>query len=364
MTKEFKNEGKGEADEENQREKLEEDDICDITLIWPAEDIAKEKEIAVRHSRERERTTPDNSVEMVAYINNFFTWLSAISRLLLFLAASLMLIMFVIIMYAIDLEAKEQGKSINKFLSDVGSISGLTKDQDTIIGRIFFCLVNAGAILMLFSNFGFFILPAWEDSVGLLTRDCGRVGTIVQEGCKAVAYRSGYARAETKYNWVLSEEGIFKMMYSVIAPTGLIIFASAPSPPNDNNSPAKQLQFMLHLVGIFSACGPLMICELYQIIRGERIFKRCTGLRQVFRLVCVVAAVISFLVYKILDSKYGHGTPGKGKSCKAEFACMIFLLADLIAISFTPVKAEQSVIALGGSSWRKDKNRRDAIKGQ
>lgn len=324
MTEEFKNEEKGEIDEENQREKLEEEDMCDITFIWrPVEDIAREKEISFQHSRKRERTTPENSAEMVAYIKNFITWLSVISRVLLFSAASLMIIMFVIIIYALDLEAKEKGDPVHQLMAREGSISGLTKDQDTVIGRIFLSLINAAAILLLFSNFGFFVLPAWEDSVGPLTGDYGCV-----------------ARAERTYNWVLSEEGMFKMAYSVIAPTGLIILANVPAPLDNNNSPARHLQFELHLFAIFAGCGPLLIGELYQLIRGEQMFKRCSGWRQVFRFICVVAAAVSFLIYEIMGARHEYGKHGRGKSCKAEIACMIFLSADLIAISFTPIKAE------------------------
>ena len=93
------------------------------------------------------------------------------------------------------------------------------------------------------------------------------------------------------------------------------------------------------------------ICELYQLIRGERMFARSTGAIQIGRFVCMVCSIVCIFVY-MGTSVYPKSRDSWAAFFSATFetAALMFLLTDMMLICLIPIKAEQSVFALGGYS--------------
>lgn len=84
-------------------------------------------------------------------------------------------------------------------------------------------------------------------------------------------------------------------------------------------------------------------------------FRRSTGQIQKARFVCMIFALIGMFVY-IGTSGLPKGKDNWGSFFSAVFetAGFGFLLVDMMLICLIPIKAEQSVFALGGTAYQKE----------
>jgi len=210
--------------------------------------------------------------------------------------------------------------------------------------------MSASSLLMLFSNFGFYLLPRWETEKTLSSLD-NCVGWTASQ-CFRMLICFNFKRVEATSNWVVGEEGLFKLAWQIIMPSMLLLLAMVPLPVP--GSGAYKIQATVHLILAIFTFMTYTVCELYQLIRGEKIFKRSTGIIQKLRFFCMVCAAIGMFVY--LGTQGVHKSKdslGSFFSASFETVGFMFLLVDMMLICFIPIKAEQSVFALGGTQFRK-----------
>lgn len=101
----------------------------------------------------------------------------------------------------------------------------------------------------------------------------------------------------------------------------------------------------------------LMVCEGYQLFRGERILKRCTGKIQILRVVSLVLSLICYVSFKAAYDMNltNQGSNQLGFSAMMEWLGFFFSNNILFLYCFVPIKATQSVFALSGRQSSKEK---------
>jgi hypothetical protein len=153
------------------------------------------------------RTTTDNEIEMTAYMNNQQTWNAAGSRFKFFSAACLGMSAIVFLYWSSYLSSLEQGLTLGEHISKEGSISGMYRNKaaPSAPNQLFEAFMGCAALLILFSDFGFHLLPRWENEEDLNSRP-DRIGWCASE-CFRMAICFNYKRVESTSNWVVGEEG-------------------------------------------------------------------------------------------------------------------------------------------------------------
>jgi hypothetical protein len=148
------------------------------------------------------------------------------------------------------------------------------------------------------------------------------------------------------------QKGLFKLAWQIMMPVTLLLLAMVPLPQAENRN---KVQLTCHTAIAIVNFITYTVCELYQLIRGERMFRRSTGPIQKGRLACMIFAIIGQFVYLGTQNLPKH-KDSWGAFCSATFetAGFFFVLLDMMLICFIPIKAEQSVFALGGSNFRKE----------
>jgi hypothetical protein len=190
----------------------------DVKYAWPDDEIQMAEQISQeeqrylfgtlrRPARNFGRTTTDNEIDMVAYMNNQQTWNASASRFLFFSAACLGLSALIMLYWSSYLSSVSEGLSFKQHIAKEGSISGMYRDKGTpsAPNRMFEAFMSAAALVILFSNFGFYLLPRWENEKSLNSR-ADRVGWCASE-CFRMFICFNYKRIESTSNWVVGEEG-------------------------------------------------------------------------------------------------------------------------------------------------------------
>jgi len=307
--------------------------------------------------REVQRTRYDNEVDMVAYLNNKENWHAVSSRMTLFTSAVLALVAMLSLLITAAEEASFQKISTWEFISQARSVSGLVRLSDgapTASNVIFEAFLTSSAILLIFSNFGFYIMPRWETRHMILAQE-GLGGEMAHQVTKHMCIcRTNYKRIEATSNWVTGEEGIFKIAYNIVVGVCIKLVARVPIPPQD--SPQDVYMSDVHKVVAVLSFVIFSVCELYQLFRGERIYKRRTGLIQIMRLICLIFGLIGIGGYLAFESAPA-GSDEAALCVIFEWFGFVFLLCILFLYCFVPIKAEQSVFALSGDGWKKAKRR-------
>lgn len=326
---------------------------------WDPAEIALAQTIAA--DREKSRTQVDNELDLVAYLNNKETWYSAGSRFLLFMGATWGVAGIVVLLIASGEEAKTNGLTLWEFMKVEGSVSSLYQTDangTSASTQLFQAFLTAASILIIISNFGFYVLPRWENQTTLSKMD-GNVGEISHQTLKYFCIcRANYKRIEATSNWVTSEEGLFKMAFNMFAGIVVLLIGSVPLPPANARS---KIQTMVHLLVAMLAFAVMAICELYQIFRGERILSRCTGVIQIGRVGLILIAAIGMGVYMFCREAEVNSTK-RGMAALWETIGFLAMFVDLMLICCIPIKAEQSVFALSGDKWLKEHGRHDSVK--
>jgi len=288
-------------------------------------------------------------------LNNKENWHAVASRVMLFMGAILGIMTFVmLLLIAVD---NEEDLTTWEYIKSRGSVSAFYGDKSTptTAGKLFPCFINSAALLILFSNFGFYILPRWENIVTVDSSD-GLTGDLINVARKCSCFAENYKRVEATSNWVTGEEGLFKIMYNILVPILMFVAAGVPLPAEGQSS----LQARVHSASAISMVVTIGICELIQLFRGEKMHIRCTGKIQIMRLICITLGLICILFYVIFEKAPRHSTK-KGLCAVFEALSFIFLIFVFVMHCFTPIKAQQSVFALGGTKWHKNHSRESTI---
>mmetsp|Transcript_16990 Transcript_16990/g.25215 ORF Transcript_16990/g.25215 Transcript_16990/m.25215 type:complete len:377 (-) Transcript_16990:130-1260(-) len=335
------------------------DDDGTVVYQWAQSEIRLAQSLSVA-GRQKGRTLVDNEVDLVSYLNNKETWYAAGSRFMLFMGASWGVAGIFVLLVASGEEAKEEGLTLWEHMKIQGSVSSLYQAGDSGANaptQLFQAFLTAASVLIMMSNFGFYVLPRWENHVSLSMAE-GNLGEITHLSLKYFCIcRANYKRIEATSNWVTSEEGVFKMAYNMLAGVVVLLVAAVPLPPAGNRS---EIQVMVHMLVALLAFGVMGICELYQIIRGERIFKRRSGVIQILRLCMILLAVAGMGVY-IFCRSADEGTTKRGMAALWETIGFLAMFVDLMLLCLIPIKVEQSVFALSGDKWLKEHGRRESV---
>lgn len=352
------------ADEEGQ-EKGEDSDTTTVVYQWDGESIDIANRLSIKKgqflgcptpTRESRRTYMDNEVDIAAYLNNEQNWKVLASRMSLFFGCILCYVgLFMVFITSANI-AKKYDITAWKYICMKGSVSALysmsTSGPTTSTNLLFEAFLGTGAILILFSNFGYYIVPRWESHRSLSARE-GIVGVVAHQTMKHICIcRSSYRRIEATSNWVVGEEGIFKVTYNIVAVAALKLLASVPITQDIHSDQDAHFQFQVHDTLAKIVPFTLVICELYQLFRGERMHKRCTGMIQIMRLLSVIIGLICLGVFNILQAA-PYASNGKGLSVVFEWVGFFLMCTVMFLYCFVPIKATQSVFALNGSDLKK-----------
>lgn len=336
----------------------------DVIYLWHAKEIdiannlssSPERDILncmEWPTREAMRTHMDNEIDMIAYLNNKENWNVVYSRMCLFIGSLLAIIALVSLIITSSEEAAEENISFYQFISNARSVSGIYRLRDgapSAANQIFSAFLTATSILMVVSNFGFYVMPRWETHSTIMASDT-RGGDIAHRTMRLCMCRTNFRRIEATSNWVTGEEGIFKIAYNLVAGICIALISSVPTPP-EGEAQAVYMAKVHTTVAILTFVISIF-CEIYQLFRGEKMYKRCTGMVQIMRLICVIFGIIGILGYVILQGK-PKGSDGAALCVIFEWFGFLFLILIFLCYCFVPIKASQSVFALSGDQYKKE----------
>jgi len=347
--------------EENPLPDTEEEYVAGRTVVyqWDESELALARLIS--EERQARRTQVDNEIDLVAYLNNKETWYSAGSRFMLFMGAVWGVVGIAVLLVVTGEQAGKEGMTLWEYLCLQGSVSSLYQDSNygaNASTKLFQAFMTCASILIVLSNFGFYVLPRWENQVTLARME-GNLGEISHQSMKYFCIcRANYRRVEATSNWVTGEEGIFKMAFNMFAGIIVLLIASVPLPPSEHRS---DIQVKVHMLVALLAFGVMAVCELYQIFRGERMLKRCTGKIQVLRVIMILIGAIGMGVY-VTCRNAERGSTKRGMAALWECIGFLALFSDLMLLCLIPIKVEQSVFALTGDKWLKEHGRHESVK--
>jgi hypothetical protein len=91
--------------------------------------------------------------------------------------------------------------------------------------------------------------------------------------------------------------------------------------------------------------------ELIQLIYGEQMFRRSTGVLQKLRFVLICLSALGMFFYVLGDMILGtSGSNWFGVSALGETLGGIFIALDFVAISYTPISANANAFVYGSGS--------------
>lgn len=336
-----------------------------VVYQWYAEDIEIANQLAVEkntflgmqtQTRVAQRTFMDNEADIVSYLNNKENWYLMASRMSLFTGCVLCYCGLISVIITSSFDAQNADMTTWEYWTYSGSVSKLyalgASGTTTSTNVLFDAFLSAGAILIIFSNFGFYLMPRWENHRTLSARR-GMKGEIAHQSLKHCCICiSNYRRIEATSNWVTGEEGLFKIMYNIVAGISLKLIASVPI---RDDAEKGDLQQRTHTLIAPILAVTIIVCESYQLFRGERMYRRCTGKLQIMRLICLILGSLGMIGY-LISMDYPSPSFGRGLCVVVEWIGFFFITSVLFLYCFEPIKAPQSVFALSGSH-RKKKHR-------
>ena len=188
-----------------------------FVYYWPDEEIALAEEISKesqrfifgyleRPPRSDTRTSTDNRIDMAAYLNNQETWKIVSSKLMFFMASVMaMLAMLTVYLASYASSGEEMSLTVREHISREGSLSSMWREQ-AAANRLNQAFMVCSSLLMFLSNFGFYLLPRWENEQTFAKHDDKKGWCFFQCLQNLVCFNS-YKRVEATSNWVVGEEG-------------------------------------------------------------------------------------------------------------------------------------------------------------
>ena len=117
----------------------------------------------------------------------------------------------------------------------------------------------------------------------------------------------------------------------------------------------KGIQFVFHDWVSKVLISTVFICEAIQLFRGECMHRRCTGKIQILRVMTLVFGIVSAFLYIALTAISEGEDFTYGLAVVFEWIAFFLANSILFLYCFVPIKAPQSVFALSGSHWKRDK---------
>ncbi len=151
-----------------------------VTLHWDAEaiDIANQLSLekdtllpvcCTNPTRESQRTYMDNEIDIISYLNNKENWYAMASRMALFTGCILNLLGLIFVLITASTNAAKENISTWEYICNSGSVSMLyrTRVLGSSANVLFEAFMGSGSILILLSNFGFYIMPRYVGDVNV-----------------------------------------------------------------------------------------------------------------------------------------------------------------------------------------------------
>jgi hypothetical protein len=315
-----------------------------------------------------QRTEKDNEIATRRFVANFFVWYGTLARY--FVWAGGAFIMLAIAGLFLFMLVNEDNPAL------AASVSSYIQDDSTPQGKLFSGFSIVAGVMVLFSMFGFFVLPRWQQKEN--RGGCARFCCITElfSLCGICSPHRVYTRGQRARSWVLEEEGRVKIWWQVVATAFVMLVALIPVHTNRQellranksanfvSTPADQITDQIHTAAAVFGCLLFIVLEMVQLIRGEGIFDRndfhrTTNL-QWARFASSFLALIFLIGYVVLGYAVGappplpDGTPVYSSSQALGFVSEALAIAligwDLILIGYIPTSANLDAFIYAGTS--------------